>query len=194
MGKMTNTEKLLKDIGNHNAFNPAEEASVEAFRFFIKKFGKDIWTRDNLTGHVCASAWVVNKDRTKVLMAYHNTFKSFAWLGGHADGNKNLAEVAEKEALEETGLSQIKILNGGKVLDVDTHECLAHVKRGKPVAAHLHFNLTYLFEADENDAVAAKLDENAAVKWIDNKDILRIVTEEHMLPVYDRLLKKVERL
>ncbi len=44
-----------------------------------------------------ASAWVVNRDRTKVLLAYHNIYNSWAWLGGHTDGERNLLSVAVRE-------------------------------------------------------------------------------------------------
>ena len=59
---------------------------------------KDVLTRENRMCHFTASNWIINKQRTKILMAYHNIYKSWAWTGGHADGNENLFEVALKEA------------------------------------------------------------------------------------------------
>ena len=55
--------------------------------------------------HMTASSWIVNEDYTKVLMIYHNIYNSWAWTGGHADGDEDLLHVAVKEAREETGLS-----------------------------------------------------------------------------------------
>lgn len=69
---------------------------------YIKKFN-DVLTRQNEMFHFTTSAWVVNPSKTKVLMVYHNIFDSWAWIGGHADGNLNLLEVVKKEILEETG-------------------------------------------------------------------------------------------
>ena len=40
-----------------------------------------------------------------------------------------------------------------------------HIKRGKFVSGHLHFNITYLYEADYDDALSVKEDENSAVGW-----------------------------
>mgnify|MGYP002237558723 CR=1 FL=1 len=51
-----------------------------------------------------ASAWVVNKDRSKVLMIYHNIYNSWSWLGGHADGETDLLAVAIREVREEAAL------------------------------------------------------------------------------------------
>ena len=40
--------------------------------------------------HWTASAWVVSPDRRQVLLAYHNLYASWSWLGGHADGETDL--------------------------------------------------------------------------------------------------------
>ena len=51
-----------------------------------------------------ASAWVVNKDRSKVLMVYHNIYNSWSWLGGHADGETDLLAVAIRECVKKPAL------------------------------------------------------------------------------------------
>ena len=68
------------------------------------QFG-DLFTRENELAHFTASAWVVTPDRKKALMAYHNLYNSWAWLGGHADGERNLLSVAVREVCEESGLT-----------------------------------------------------------------------------------------
>ena len=47
----------------------------------------DVLTRNNKMCHFTASSWIINKDKTKVLMVYHNIYKSWSWTGGHADGD-----------------------------------------------------------------------------------------------------------
>ena len=68
---------------------------------------KDIFSRNNKTTHMTASAWVVNEEKNKVLMAYHNIYDSWSWLEGHADGDENLISVVVKEVMEESGLNQV---------------------------------------------------------------------------------------
>lgn len=125
----------------------------------------DIYLRDNELVHITASAWIVNHDRTKVLMAYHNIMQSWAWLGGHADGETDLLQVALREAREESGVRNLhpvtESLYSVEMLTVD-----GHVKRGKYVNSHLHLNAAYLLEADETDELFVKADENSGVRWI----------------------------
>ena len=67
----------------------------------------DILSRDNNIMHITSSAFIVNKNRTKVLMVHHNIYNSWCWTGGHADGEENLLLVAINEAQEETGIKDI---------------------------------------------------------------------------------------
>ena len=71
----------------------------------------DILTRKNDIGHFTASCWIVNKEKTKVLMVYHNIYDSWSWTGGHADGDEDLLRVSLKEAKEETGLKNVESLS-----------------------------------------------------------------------------------
>ena len=46
-----------------------------------------------------------------------------------------------------------------------------HIKRGKYVSSHVHLNLTYLLEVDENEILKIKEDENSDVKWVNIEDV-----------------------
>lgn len=152
----------------------------------------DVLTRDNEIGHFSASAWAVNKSRTKVLMIYHNIYNSWAWTGGHADGEENLLDVAIRELKEETGVSNIKLVTED-ILALDVLHVERHIKRGKFVPSHMHLNLTYLLEVDERDQLKVKEDENKGVKWISIDDIFDMVSEEGMKTVYKKLIEKSKK-
>lgn len=156
--------------------------------------GVDIYTRNCNTAHLTASGWVVSPDRRKVLMAYHNLYDSWAWLGGHADGMEDLQAVAKKEIREESCLEEVTPLGDGifslEILTVDGHE-----KRGQYVSSHLHLNVTYLFEADPGAPIHHKPDENKAVAWFDTGEVLKKSTEPWFCQrVYSKLMDKVRRL
>lgn len=185
---------LYQELKEYTPFDEVEAENVKSFINFIDVFSDNIWTRENVIGHVCASAWVVDKTRSKVLMAYHNIYKSFAWLGGHADGDKDLLEAAKREVCEESGLKSVKVLNEGKIFDVNVQFVVPHIKRGKHITAHLHLSIVYLFEANVDDELSIREDENSAVEWIEKDKLFEKVEEEHMKPIYSRLMKKVEQL
>lgn len=180
----------IDEIRNYTPFNEQEKQDKKVALDYITTF-PNILTRENEFAHMTASSWIVNKDRTKVLMIFHNIYQSWAWTGGHADGEDNLHNVAIRETMEETGIKNIKPLQE----DIFSLELLCvdgHVKRGKYVSSHIHINVTYLLEADESEALAIKEDENSGVRWIDIDDAVQISNEENMKVVYTKLNKKLK--
>ena len=153
----------------------------------------DVLTRQNEYGHFTSSAFVLNKERTKMLMIYHNIYKSWAWVGGHSDGDADLLHVAMKEAKEETGIKNVKpILDDIYSLEIITVN--GHVKRGKYVGSHVHLNVTYLLEADETEEIKIKEDENSGVKWIPIDEILKVSSEKWIRDnVYSKIIDKMKK-
>lgn len=153
----------------------------------------DIYTRENQVAHMTASSWIVNKSHDKVLMIYHNIYNSWSWTGGHADGDRDLLAVAKREAEEETGVTDIKAVTEDifsiEILTVDGHE-----KRGVYVPSHLHMNVTYLLEADEEEVLRIKPDENSGVKWFSLEGALKACTEPWMIErIYKKLNEKMQK-
>ena len=181
-----------EEIEKYVPYNEQEEADKALMLDCIRNFD-DVLTRENKLFHFTASNWIVNKERTKVLMIYHNIYQSWAWTGGHADGDSDLEHVALKEAEEETGLKNLKLLSDG-IYGVQVLGVEPHVKRGKFVSAHTHFDCCYLWEADENEALKVKEDENSGVKWVNIEDVLETTNEKMMKPVYQKLNEKLKFL
>ena len=187
-----NRQELLDEIAAYHPFNEQEERDRAILLKWMES-GCDILTRENETAHLTASAWVVSPDRKQVLMAYHNIYHSWAWLGGHADGDADLCSVAVREVKEESGIEEVKLLSDQpfslEILSVD-----GHVKRGKYVTTHLHLNVTYLMEADPVQEIRCKPDENSAVGWIPVERIAEKSTEPWFVErVYGKLCEKVKR-
>lgn len=179
-------------IENFKPFNEQEERDKEFILSFMDTY-EDVLTRDNVVAHFTVSNWVVNKERTKVIMIYHNIYNSWAWTGGHADGDSDFLHVALKELEEETGLKNVKVLtNNIASLEIVTVD--GHVKRGKYVSSHLHINVTYILEADENELLRIKEDENSGVKWIDIDKVVEVTNEPKMIPIYNKLNAKLRAL
>lgn len=153
----------------------------------------DLLTRDNEMAHLTASAWIVTRDQSRVLLAYHNQFRSWAWLGGHADGDGDLLAVALREAQEESGIVHVQPVSR-KLFSVEILPVAQHRKHGRYVSAHLHLNATYLLECDASDALRIKPDENSGVKWFRPSEVAGAVSEPEMRIIYQKLMDKVALL
>lgn len=183
--------ELKEQLEKYIPYNEQETSDKRLMLSYLDIFD-DVLTRENSLCHFTASNWIVNKERTKVLMVYHNIYKSWAWTGGHADGMSDLEKVALKEAREETGLQSLNVVSDGiyaiQILTVDSH-----VKRGKFVSSHLHLDCCFLIEADENEPIRIKEDENSDIGWIDISQATLVTNEEKMKPIYKKLNEKLDK-
>lgn len=179
---------LKDEILRYTPANEQEEADKKALLKWLER-GDEVFTRSD-PAHFTVSAWVVNRERDKVLMVYHNIYKSWSWMGGHADGEKDLFAVAKKEVREESGLKSFTREYPG-MISLEILHVPGHEKRGKYVPSHLHLNVTYLLEADEAAPIRIKPDENSGVAWIQVAELPRKVSEDWMLErIYSKLIKR----
>lgn len=191
---MYNMENFKLFLQNYNPADSIEETERHSFIQFLQAFGDKAYNRNNLPGHLTASSWIVNNTRQKVLMAYHKLYKSWAWTGGHADNNSDLLSVAFSEAVEETSISGLRALFPYPI-DLNVMYVDKHYKNGNFVPCHLHFNVVYAFEADENTQIKPKLDENSAVQWINNEDIDKYcASDKAALFYYQRIMQKIKKI
>ena len=166
-----------------------EAVEREEMLRLIARDGDAILLRGNAYAHMTTSSIIVSPDRKKTLMAYHKIYNSWAWTGGHADGESDFEAIARREAQEETGITGLRLISGGPA-SVEILPVWAHIKRGAHVGSHLHLNVSYLFEADDTLPLRVAQDENSAVGWIEVDKLNEKVTEPPMIPIYERLLKR----
>lgn len=180
---------LYEDIKKYQPYNEQEERDKEVMLQFIQN-NPDCLERSNRIAHFSASAWAVNRDRTKTLMIYHNIYNSWSWTGGHADGEEDLCAVALRELQEETGVIGAKLIEKD-IFSLETIVVDGHEKRGKYVPSHLHMNVTYLVEVDEDETLVVNEEENQAVKWWSFEEALEVCTEPWMIErIYKKLIEK----
>ena len=158
----------------------------------ILDLDENYFVRENLTAHFTASGWVVSPDRTKTLLAYHNLYDSWAWLGGHADGERDLLSVAMKEVREESGLTEVVPVSEN-IFSLEILPGFGHEKKGKYVPSHLHLNVTFLLEADPTAEIHNNPDENSKVGWFDLDEVPRVSTETWFVHrIYRKLIEKTK--
>lgn len=183
---------IYQELINYQPYNELEEKDKEVILKCFDIFD-DIYDRSSLA-HITSTAWVTNKNRDKILMAYHNIYNSYSWLGGHNDGDRDCLKVAIKEVQEESGIKDVipisKDIFSIEVLTVD-----GHYKKGKYVSSHIHLNITYLLEADDTQELIVKEDENSSVKWFGVDEAVEASNEEWFRDnVYSKLNKKMREM
>ena len=187
-----NVDSLKENLEEFEPYNEQEEVDKKIILDYINNFD-DTLTRQNKYGHFTSSAFVLNKERTKILMVYHKIYNSWAWPGGHSDGDSNLLNVAMKEAKEETGIKNVipifKNIYSIEIISVNGHE-----KSEKYIISNVHLNVTYLLEADENEKIHIKEDENSGVKWVPIDNVLDLTSETWVRDrVYAKIIEKMKK-
>lgn len=184
---------LFQEIKGYIPVNQQEEYDKKLMLQYMMH-SPDYLDRKNQIAHFTTSIWTVNQERTKTLMVYHNIYDSWSWIGGHADGSEDLRAVAQQELWEETGIKNSAFV----CPDIFSLEILTvngHIKKGVYIPSHLHFNVTYLAEADEKDGLIVNEAENQAVKWWTFEDALRMPKEPWLVEhIYKKLNSKVIRI
>ncbi|WP_232698229.1 NUDIX hydrolase [Brevibacillus daliensis] len=186
----------MKYIEQINHFIPEHEQDANDKRLildYIKQFPHNILLRENELAHITSSGLIVNEQFDKVLMVHHNIYNTWAWTGGHADGDTDLLYVAVKEAKEETGVEEVRALSED-IISIDILPVLGHMKRGKYVSAHLHLNVSYLLLADESSTLTINEAENSGVKWLEIDKLNQYSNEPYMVAVYEKIIERGRRL
>ena len=183
----------IDDIKNYVPYNEQEKKDKELILNAISNYN-NILDRECSIAHITSSGYIVNKSRTKVLMIYHKLYNSWAWTGGHADGDCDLLHVAIKEAKEETGLTNVTAVTND-ILGLDVLNVNGHIKNNKYVSSHLHLSFAYLLEANEEDELIVNEEETNGVQWIPIDKLDTYCSEPYIIEsVYNKFNKKIKEL
>ena len=143
------------------------ETSVGEFSEFLAS-ATDVFKRSHTIGHFTGSAWLVSTDGSRVLLTHHRKLGMWLQLGGHADGDTDLARVALREAEEESGLVGISVEHD--IFDLDRHRIPA---RGTD-PEHWHYDVRYVVRAGANEAFIVG-DESHDLAW---REIVEVAMDE----------------
>ncbi|MCF3652229.1 NUDIX hydrolase [Synoicihabitans lomoniglobus] len=169
-------ETVLALLREHadRATDAHEAAMLTATLAFVAA-EPDCAERSLAVGHLTGSAWIVDATRTRTLLTHHRKLNMWLQLGGHADGNLNLAEVAMTEAREESGLRRLRMVSG-TLFDVDRHRIPARQQEPE----HWHYDLRFMIEADPEEPLVVSA-ESHDLAWIEIANMAAYNAEESML-------------
>jgi 8-oxo-dGTP pyrophosphatase MutT (NUDIX family) len=150
-------------------YNPTDEKEIadKAKMLEFLNSHEDCFERSLSIGHFTGSCWLVNRADTKFLLTLHKKIGRWLQLGGHADGDPDLARVALKEAREESGLRNIELLSN-EIFDIGVH--LIREYRGIPV--HYHYDVRFLLKTTDNDGDIQISNESTDLKWFEEVSAL----------------------
>lgn len=158
-----------------------QEAEVAAHFLALLDDAQDPFVRARLDGHFTGSAWLVSADGARTLLTHHRKLQRWLQLGGHADGDRDLAQVALKEAEEESGLPGLT-LEDAAPFDLDRHWIPA---RGE-VPGHWHYDARYVVRAGGEEAFVVS-EESLALAW---RPIAELLAEPDLDPSLRRMAGK----
>ncbi len=156
---MTTRDGFVDELRGYVAADDREEQMRRRMLAFVEKH-PDAFDRACAVGHVTASAWIVDRDRTRALLTHHRKLGKWLQLGGHTDGDTDVRAAALREAREESGLTSLRFASPS-IYDVDIHRIPA---RGTE-PEHEHFDVRFALEADATETLVVS-DESHDLAWI----------------------------
>lgn len=178
----------IEEIAAFVPHNTQEATDQRLILEFIRANSDAALTRDSTLAHITSSGFLVSENLARVLMVHHNILGTWAWTGGHADGDANLRAVAVREAIEETGAQSVRLLSP-RIASLDILTVASHVRRGQYVNAHLHLSVAYILLCDEDAPLRVKPDENSGVRWFSAGDVASPLFSPHDAYLYGKLLR-----
>jgi 8-oxo-dGTP pyrophosphatase MutT (NUDIX family) len=155
---MQRTTGFLADtLGLYRDQWHGEAERVAQFEAFLDTHA-DVFNRGHHVGHFTGSAWLVSADGLRVLLMHHRKLGLWLQPGGHADGDPDLAQVALREAREETGVAGLCVEGG--IFDIDRHRIPARANEPE----HWHYDVRYVVRAGADERFTAN-QESRAMAW-----------------------------
>lgn len=160
-----NVESVLEE------FDHADEEQQELarrYREFVASNEDTIW-RTSQTGHITASALVVDASQGRVLLTLHPKVGRWLQLGGHLESeDSTLIEAALREVREESGIDRGSIRR--RPLRLDRHDVpCGRDARGNALAS-VHWDVQFLVLVPRPVDVVLS-DESDDLAWFSREEL-----------------------
>ena len=185
---MRSTEELKEQLIDFIPFNEQENNDKHYFLNCLNAFD-NVLTRENEAVHFTASAFVLNQDKTKVLVVHHKIYGAWVCPGGHADGEADLLAVVLREVEEETGQKAEPICES--IFAIQSYEIGQHIRKRKLVPYHEHLDVVYLLQADDTKELKFRPEESLGAKWVDIRDVTGAEIVDFTRETNEKIIRKM---
>jgi 8-oxo-dGTP pyrophosphatase MutT (NUDIX family) len=121
-----------------------------------------------------------------VLLRWHKRQQAWLQVGGHGDpGESDPLEVALREGVEETGLTDLRPWPDAEL----RHVAVVNVPASATEPAHRHADLRFVLATDDPDAATPE-SPGAPLRWLSPDEAFELTSE----PNFRETLSRVERL
>lgn len=179
----TGSGELLRVLHDYRQRWPDEAEVIDLFQTLLGDPG-DPFIRGRLAGHFTASSWLVDRSGTRTLLTHHRKLQRWLQLGGHADGDRDLAAVALREAEEESGLTGLRVER--ELFDLDRH----WIPERRDVPGHWHYDARYVVHADIDEQFVVSA-ESLDLAWRDIAWIAAAGGNGRQEETYDLALRRM---
>lgn len=150
--------QLIELLRSHTPFDHMEASHKQSALEFISN-NAFCTSRDTLSGHVTASAWILSPAKTSTLLTHHRKLGCWLQLGGHVEDDHSIQAAAAREAREESGIDNLDLLDRN-LFDIDVH--LIPARKTDP--QHFHYDFRFIFQSTTD--IFSVSDESHNLAWI----------------------------
>lgn len=183
-------DQIIQMLEDHIPADHKEQQDIAMMKQLIRQH-PNIMNMNCEVGHLTASAIIVDIQSNRICLHFHKRLKRWLQVGGHADYETDMTEVALREAQEETGLSDLAFFPVEKPvvpLDYDVHT----IPQNKNIPEHLHLDFRYVLTTNQSEQVSPESGESTDFKWLTFDEALALGDEiDYAL---QRLIRKAQKL
>lgn len=165
-------EKLIGVLDTHLPADDKEASDVQVIKEMLRRY-PNVFSKNCEAGHITGSALVMDVNSGRVLLHYHKSLNRWLQFGGHAEYETDPAQVALREATEESGLSDLAFFPAGiarRPVDIDVHS----IPQAGTRPEHLHLDFRYVLATAQPDKLRGGESESDRFLWIDPVEVARL--------------------
>jgi 8-oxo-dGTP pyrophosphatase MutT (NUDIX family) len=165
-------ERLLELLDAHVPADDKEASDVRLIKEMLRRY-PNLFSKNCEAGHITGSALVMDMISGRVLLHHHKSLNRWLQLGGHAEYETDPAQIAMREAVEESGLPDLRFFPADvepRPTDIDVHTIPQTGTRPE----HLHLDFRYLLATAQPGKLRAGVGESDRFLWIEPAGVARL--------------------